>query len=206
MASLPVCSAHCFPSLPDNYIGGGWEAGSNLWPTGCHLPVWPGLRRGCIHSRCCLLWQYFTFCQPQRECARLIWLQREGRHLFSSASNLWFVLVPFLISYVLDFQCNPNLQVYNVFIENLDERLPRIAFFATRSIRTGEELTFDYNMQGKNGSGGENWRTLGLMTVGHNLGRVGVDYPVELLKRLQRFCLCLWNYLFSTCLLIMVSH
>lgn len=45
-------------------------------------------------------------------------------------------------------QCDPNLQVYNVFIENLDERLPRIALFATRPIRAGEELTFDYNMHG----------------------------------------------------------
>ncbi|NXP43141.1 SUV91 methyltransferase, partial [Leiothrix lutea] len=43
-------------------------------------------------------------------------------------------------------QCDPNLQVYNVFIENLDQRLPRIALFATRPIRAGEELTFDYNM------------------------------------------------------------
>lgn len=46
-------------------------------------------------------------------------------------------------------QCDPNLQVYNVFIDNLDERLPRIALFATRHIRAGEELTFDYNMQGE---------------------------------------------------------
>ncbi|XP_007435438.1 histone-lysine N-methyltransferase SUV39H1 [Python bivittatus] len=51
------------------------------------------------------------------------------------------------ISHFVNHSCNPNLQVYNVFIENLDERLPRIAFFATRSIRVGEELTFDYNMQ-----------------------------------------------------------
>ncbi|XP_018608381.1 histone-lysine N-methyltransferase SUV39H1-like isoform X3 [Scleropages formosus] len=43
--------------------------------------------------------------------------------------------------------CNPNLQVYNVFINNLDERLPRIAFFSTRHIKAGEELTFDYKMQ-----------------------------------------------------------
>lgn len=50
-------------------------------------------------------------------------------------------------------QCDPNLQVYNVFIDNLDERLPRIAFFATRTIWAGEELTFDYNMQGGGGKG-----------------------------------------------------
>jgi len=44
-------------------------------------------------------------------------------------------------------QCNPNLQVFNVFIDNIDERLPRIALFSTRAIRAGEELTFDYKMQ-----------------------------------------------------------
>ncbi|KAM4609597.1 histone-lysine N-methyltransferase SUV39H1-like [Discoglossus pictus] len=51
------------------------------------------------------------------------------------------------ISHFVNHSCKPNLQVYNIFIDNLDERLPRIAFFATRTIRTGEELTFDYNMQ-----------------------------------------------------------
>lgn len=51
------------------------------------------------------------------------------------------------ISHFLNHSCNPNLQVYNVFIENLDERLPRLAFFSTRAIKIGEELTFDYNMQ-----------------------------------------------------------
>ncbi|CAO2634263.1 Histone-lysine N-methyltransferase SUV39H1 [Lemmus lemmus] len=45
------------------------------------------------------------------------------------------------ISHFVSHSCDPNLQVYNVFIDNLDERLPRIAFWA------GEELTFDYNMQ-----------------------------------------------------------
>ncbi|XP_074133545.1 histone-lysine N-methyltransferase SUV39H1 isoform X2 [Sminthopsis crassicaudata] len=52
------------------------------------------------------------------------------------------------ISHFVNHSCSPNLQVYNVFIDNLDERLPRIAFFATRTIWAGEELTFDYNMQG----------------------------------------------------------
>ncbi|KAG8515932.1 Histone-lysine N-methyltransferase SUV39H2 [Galemys pyrenaicus] len=44
--------------------------------------------------------------------------------------------------------CDPNLQVFNVFIDNLDTRLPRIALFSTRTISAGEELTFDYQMKG----------------------------------------------------------
>ncbi|XP_077575297.1 histone-lysine N-methyltransferase SUV39H1-like [Stigmatopora nigra] len=51
------------------------------------------------------------------------------------------------VSHFVNHSCNPNLQVYNVFIDNLDERLPRIALFSTRGIRVGEELTFDYKMQ-----------------------------------------------------------
>ncbi|XP_012681529.2 histone-lysine N-methyltransferase SUV39H1-A isoform X2 [Clupea harengus] len=51
------------------------------------------------------------------------------------------------VSHFVNHSCEPNLQVYNVFIDNLDERLPRIVFFATRYIKAGEELTFDYKMQ-----------------------------------------------------------
>ncbi|XP_071022685.1 histone-lysine N-methyltransferase SUV39H1-like [Oncorhynchus clarkii lewisi] len=51
------------------------------------------------------------------------------------------------VSHFVNHSCNPNLQVYNVFIDNLDERLPRLAFFSNRGISAGEELTFDYNMQ-----------------------------------------------------------
>ncbi|XP_063064837.1 histone-lysine N-methyltransferase SUV39H1-A [Engraulis encrasicolus] len=51
------------------------------------------------------------------------------------------------VSHFVNHSCEPNLQVYNVFIDNLDERLPRIALFATRYIKAGEELTFDYKMQ-----------------------------------------------------------
>nr|XP_055024326.1 histone-lysine N-methyltransferase SUV39H1-A [Misgurnus anguillicaudatus] len=50
------------------------------------------------------------------------------------------------ISHFVNHSCDPNLQVYNVFIDILDERLPRIAFFAKRGIKAGEELTFDYKM------------------------------------------------------------
>ncbi|XP_077436739.1 histone-lysine N-methyltransferase SUV39H1-A [Vanacampus margaritifer] len=51
------------------------------------------------------------------------------------------------ISHFVNHSCNPNLQVFNVFVDNIDERLPRIALFSTRPIRAGEELTFDYKMQ-----------------------------------------------------------
>ncbi|XP_027489395.1 histone-lysine N-methyltransferase SUV39H1-like, partial [Corapipo altera] len=62
------------------------------------------------------------------------------------------------ISHFVNHSCDPNLQVYNVFIENLDQRLPRIALFATRPIRAGEELTFDYNMHGTHlGTPGHTW-------------------------------------------------
>ena len=44
------------------------------------------------------------------------------------------------------FQCNPNLNVYAVWVDTLDPNLPRIAFFASREIKSGEELTFDYQM------------------------------------------------------------
>ncbi|XP_075064778.1 histone-lysine N-methyltransferase SUV39H2 [Mixophyes fleayi] len=52
------------------------------------------------------------------------------------------------VSHFVNHSCDPNLQVYNVFIDNLDVRLPRIALFSTRHIKAGEELTFDYQMKG----------------------------------------------------------
>uniref|UniRef100_A0A8D0H5V1 Histone-lysine N-methyltransferase n=1 Tax=Sphenodon punctatus TaxID=8508 RepID=A0A8D0H5V1_SPHPU len=52
------------------------------------------------------------------------------------------------VSHFVNHSCDPNLQVFNVFIDNLDLRLPRIALFSTRAIKAGEELTFDYQMKG----------------------------------------------------------
>ncbi|XP_023212048.1 histone-lysine N-methyltransferase SUV39H2-like [Centruroides sculpturatus] len=50
------------------------------------------------------------------------------------------------VSHFMNHSCDPNLAVYGVWINNLDPRLPHIAFFSQRDIKKGEELTFDYLM------------------------------------------------------------
>jgi len=52
------------------------------------------------------------------------------------------------VSHFMNHSCEPNLSVYGVWINTLDPRLPRIAFFANKMIERGEELTFDYMMTG----------------------------------------------------------
>lgn len=51
----------------------------------------------------------------------------------------------------INHSCDPNLWLFNVWIENLDPEMPQIAFFANRDIFAGEELTFNYQqVVGKN--------------------------------------------------------
>uniref|UniRef100_A0A2K5MLZ5 Histone-lysine N-methyltransferase n=1 Tax=Cercocebus atys TaxID=9531 RepID=A0A2K5MLZ5_CERAT len=52
------------------------------------------------------------------------------------------------VSHFVNHSCDPNLQVFNVFIDNLNTRLSQRALFSTRTIHAGEELTFDYQMKG----------------------------------------------------------
>ncbi|KAJ1966532.1 hypothetical protein GGI12_000030 [Dipsacomyces acuminosporus] len=49
------------------------------------------------------------------------------------------------ISHFFNHSCEPNMEIRHVFIEHRDPRLHHIAFFASRDIKVGEELTFDYN-------------------------------------------------------------
>uniref|UniRef100_A0A0P4WF97 Histone-lysine N-methyltransferase n=1 Tax=Scylla olivacea TaxID=85551 RepID=A0A0P4WF97_SCYOL len=49
------------------------------------------------------------------------------------------------VSHFINHSCDPNLVVYNVWVDCLDPDLPRLALFATQDIKKGEELTFDYN-------------------------------------------------------------
>ncbi|XP_077977365.1 histone-lysine N-methyltransferase SUV39H2-like [Glandiceps talaboti] len=52
------------------------------------------------------------------------------------------------VSHFVNHSCDPNMVVYGVWINQVDPRMPRIALFACRDIKAGEELTFDYQMTG----------------------------------------------------------
>ncbi len=44
----------------------------------------------------------------------------------------------------INHSCDPNLTVYNVWVDSISDDLHEIAFFTKRSIENGEELTFNY--------------------------------------------------------------
>ncbi|XP_068218122.1 histone-lysine N-methyltransferase SUV39H2-like [Palaemon carinicauda] len=49
------------------------------------------------------------------------------------------------VSHFINHSCDPNLVVFNVWVNCLDPDLPRLALFACKDIKKGEEITFDYN-------------------------------------------------------------
>ena len=51
------------------------------------------------------------------------------------------------VAHFINHSCEPNLSIYNVWIDCLDPNLPRLCFFAARDIARGEEITFDYKQQ-----------------------------------------------------------
>jgi histone-lysine N-methyltransferase SUV39H len=51
------------------------------------------------------------------------------------------------VSHFINHSCEPNLAVYSCWINCLDPNLPRLAMFAIRDIKAGEEVTFDYSAQ-----------------------------------------------------------
>lgn len=54
------------------------------------------------------------------------------------------------VSHFFNHSCSPNLKVFPCFIEHLDPRLHSIAFFASKPIKKGDQLTFDYmGLQGQ---------------------------------------------------------
>ncbi|GAA6090666.1 histone-lysine N-methyltransferase SETDB1-A isoform X1 [Tachysurus ichikawai] len=47
----------------------------------------------------------------------------------------------------INHSCNPNLFVQNVFVDTHDLRFPWVAFFTSKRIRAGTELTWDYSYE-----------------------------------------------------------
>jgi len=48
------------------------------------------------------------------------------------------------VAHFVNHSCDPNIAVFNVWIDCLDPDLPRLCMFALRDIIKGEQLTFDY--------------------------------------------------------------
>ncbi|CAB4063825.1 SUV39H [Lepeophtheirus salmonis] len=48
------------------------------------------------------------------------------------------------VAHFINHSCDPNLAIFNVWIDCLDPNLPRLCLFAQRDIIKGEQLTFDY--------------------------------------------------------------
>ena len=48
------------------------------------------------------------------------------------------------LSHFINHSCDPNLNIFSVFINNLDPNMPQLAMFAKRDIKRGEQITFDY--------------------------------------------------------------
>ncbi|KAG8310178.1 hypothetical protein J6590_068864 [Homalodisca vitripennis] len=60
------------------------------------------------------------------------------------------------VSHFVNHSCHPNMTVYAVWADCLDPNLPKLALFANREIKQGEEISFDYLNQSKTKKGQTN--------------------------------------------------
>ncbi|KAL1131614.1 hypothetical protein AAG570_011228 [Ranatra chinensis] len=51
------------------------------------------------------------------------------------------------VSHFINHSCSPNLEVFAVWVNCLDPNMPRLGLYASRYIKSGEQLTFDYLCQ-----------------------------------------------------------
>lgn len=67
---------------------------------------------------------------------------------YNSSDNLYTIDAATYgnVSHFINHSCDPNLGVYATWINCLNPNLPKLALFALREIRKGEELSFDYMM------------------------------------------------------------
>jgi hypothetical protein len=70
-----------------------------------------------------------------------LWTQHGGNDIASTIDAQKYGT----ISRFINHSCDPNMSAYIVRIGCVDDRLLRIAFFTTKPIKKGDELTIDYN-------------------------------------------------------------
>merc|ERR1712130_52817 len=60
--------------------------------------------------------------------------------------NLYTVDVAFYgnLSHFINHSCDPNLNIFNVYVNCLDPNMPQLCLFAKKEIMKGEQITFDY--------------------------------------------------------------
>lgn len=65
---------------------------------------------------------------------------------FNDSNNKYTVDAAYYgnVSHFINHSCEPNLVVYGVWVDCLDPDMPRLGLFASRDVRRGEQLTFDY--------------------------------------------------------------
>jgi len=60
--------------------------------------------------------------------------------------NLYTVDAAFYgnLSHFINHSCDPNLNIFNVYVNCLDPNMPQLCLFAKKEIKKGEQITFDY--------------------------------------------------------------
>ncbi|KAL7826326.1 hypothetical protein AOLI_G00315350 [Acnodon oligacanthus] len=84
--------------------------------------------------------------KPQEKTTRC---RRNTRSLFSNEKACYLIDAKDEgnIGRFINHSCSPNLFVQNVFVDTHDLRFPWVAFFASKRIRAGTELTWDYGYE-----------------------------------------------------------
>jgi len=72
--------------------------------------------------------------------------------------NLYTVDAAFYgnLSHFINHSCEPNLNIFNVYINNLDPNMPQLCLFAKKEIKKGDQITFDYCQSTSNTNKGKN--------------------------------------------------
>ncbi|XP_051519584.1 histone-lysine N-methyltransferase SETDB1-A-like [Myxocyprinus asiaticus] len=87
--------------------------------------------------------------KTQNETTRAVQSAKNTRRLFNGEEACYIINARQMgnLGRYINHSCSPNLFVQNVFIDTHDLRFPWVAFFASKRIKAGTELTWDYNYE-----------------------------------------------------------